>query len=68
MHHLKYLLAVALLGATPVIAGVAPVTNGPPHGSPMQIESCIIHPPSATGVATTAVGTALLVRAVRRAI
>ena len=66
VRRIALLAALALMGAhAPVIAGITPAVNGPPHGSPMQIESCIIHPPSAPAVATTAVGTALLVRATK---
>ena len=51
--------------ATPVIAGISAIQNGPPSGPPMQIESCILHPASAVGTGVVAVGTALAVRATR---
>ncbi len=49
-----------------VIAGIPAATNTPPPGmSPMQLQSCIIHPASAVNTAEIAVGTAAILHSVR---
>ena len=60
------LIALAEIANAAVIAGIPAATSSPPPGmSPMQLQSCIIHPASAANTAEIAVGTALAVRAVK---